>query len=95
MATSTPLELGMVGLGRMGANLVRRAMLDGHRCAGTDVSADAVHALSGEGMTGAASAAELVAKLEAPRVVWVMVPAGRSPSGRLPSSARCSSPATP
>ena len=76
MATSTPLELGMVGLGRMGANLVRRAMLDGHRCAGTDVSADAVHALSGEGMTAAASAAELVTKLEAPRVVWVMVPAG-------------------
>jgi 6-phosphogluconate dehydrogenase len=76
MATSTPPELGMVGLGRMGANLVRRAMLDGHRCAGTDVSADAVRTLSAEGMTGAASTAELVATLEAPRVVWVMVPAG-------------------
>src|SRR5262245_36674597 len=76
MATGSPLQLGMVGLGRMGANLVRRAMRDGHRCVGADVSADAVQALSGEGMTGAASTAELVRLLEPPRVVWVMVPAG-------------------
>jgi 6-phosphogluconate dehydrogenase len=76
MATSSPLQLGMVGLGRMGANLVRRAMRDGHRCVGTDVNADAVQALAGEGMTGAASVAELVAIVEPPRVVWVMVPAG-------------------
>jgi 6-phosphogluconate dehydrogenase len=76
MAASTPLELGMVGLGRMGGNLVRRAMRDGHRCAGTDVNADAVRALADEGMTGAASAEELVAILAPPRAVWVMVPAG-------------------
>ncbi len=76
MATDTPMQLGMVGLGRMGANIVRRALRDGHRCAGTDVSSDAVRALSDEGMTGAASAAELVAVLAPPRVVWVMVPAG-------------------
>ena len=76
MATGTPMELGMVGLGRMGANLVRRLLRDGHRCAGTDVDAEAVSALAGEGMTGAASAADLVAALEPPRVVWVMVPAG-------------------
>jgi 6-phosphogluconate dehydrogenase len=76
MATSAPMQLGMVGLGRMGANLVRRAMSDGHRCAGTDVNADAVAGLVGEGMVGAASAAELVAALEPPRAVWVMVPAG-------------------
>jgi 6-phosphogluconate dehydrogenase len=76
MATETPMQLGMVGLGRMGANLVRRLMRDGHRCVGTDVSADAVAALAGEGMTGAASPAELVQALEPPRAVWVMVPAG-------------------
>jgi 6-phosphogluconate dehydrogenase len=76
MATEAPMQLGMVGLGRMGANLVRRLMRDGHRCVGTDVSADAVAALAGEGMTGAASPAELVQALEPPRAVWVMVPAG-------------------
>jgi 6-phosphogluconate dehydrogenase len=76
MAAGTSLQLGMVGLGRMGANLVRRAMRDGHRCVGTDVSADAVKALEDEGMAGAASPAELVQALEPPRTVWVMVPAG-------------------
>ena len=76
MAASTSLQLGMVGLGRMGANLVRRAMRDGHRCVGTDVSQDAIRSLEAEGMTGGASAAELVHALEPPRTVWVMVPAG-------------------
>jgi 6-phosphogluconate dehydrogenase len=77
MATGSPMQLGMVGLGRMGANLVRRAMRDGHRCAGTDVNADAIQALVDEGMAGAASAQELVAALEPPRTIWVMVPAGQ------------------
>ena len=76
MATTTPMQLGMVGLGRMGANLVRRLQRDGHRCVGTDVSADTVDALAKEGMTGAAGAKELVEALEPPRAVWVMVPAG-------------------
>ncbi len=76
MATSTPMELGMVGLGRMGANLVRRLLRDGHRCAGTDIGADAVAALVDVGMTGASSLEELVAVLSPPRTVWVMVPAG-------------------
>ena len=76
MATDSPLQLGMVGLGRMGANLVRRAMRDGHRCAGTDVNAEVVAGLGAEGMTGATTAAELVSVLEPPRAVWVMVPAG-------------------
>jgi 6-phosphogluconate dehydrogenase len=66
----------MVGLGRMGANIVRRLMRDGHRCAGTDISDEAVAALADEGMTGASSAEELVRALEPPRAVWVMVPAG-------------------
>ena len=76
MATTTPMQLGMVGLGRMGANLVRRLMRDGHRCVGTDVSAEVVKALAGEGMTAAGSPEELVAALAPPRAVWVMVPAG-------------------
>ena len=76
MATDTPMQLGMVGLGRMGANLVRRLMRDGHHCVGTDVGAEVVAALAAEGMTGAATAKELVAALEPPRTVWVMVPAG-------------------
>jgi 6-phosphogluconate dehydrogenase len=76
MATGSPMQLGMVGLGRMGANLVRRVMRDGHACVGTDVSADTVRDVAAEGMTGAASTAELVQALDAPRVVWVMVPAG-------------------
>jgi len=76
MATETPMQLGMVGLGRMGANLVRRLMRDGHTCVGTDVSAEAAAALATEGMTAAASPEELVQALAPPRAVWVMVPAG-------------------
>ncbi|HET9310112.1 MAG TPA: decarboxylating 6-phosphogluconate dehydrogenase [Actinomycetota bacterium] len=70
------MQLGMVGLGRMGAGLVRRLMADGHRCVGYDVSADAVKALEADGATGATSIGAFVAALEAPRAVWIMVPAG-------------------
>ena len=70
------MQLGMVGLGRMGANIVRRLMLDGHECVVYDVNADAVAALAGEGATGADSPEDFVAKLQQPRVVWVMIPAG-------------------
>jgi len=66
----------MVGLGRMGAGIVRRLMKDGHRCVGYDVSPDAVKALEADGADGATSLEEFVAKLERPRAVWVMVPAG-------------------
>jgi 6-phosphogluconate dehydrogenase len=69
-------QLGMVGLGRMGANLVRRLMRDGHECAVYDVNPDAVSTLAGEGANGAGSLAELAEKLAPPRAVWVMVPAG-------------------
>jgi len=69
------MQLGMIGLGRMGANIVRRLMRDGHECVVFDVSPDAVKALEGEGAVGAASLADLVAKLEPPRAVWIMVPA--------------------
>ncbi len=75
MATEHPMQLGMIGLGRMGANLVRRLMRDGHDCVVFDVNQDAVSALAAEGATGASSIADLVAKMEAPRNVWIMVPA--------------------
>ena len=70
------MQLGMVGLGRMGANLVRRLMRDGHECVVTDVSAEAVATLADEGATGSESLADFVAKLEKPRAAWVMIPAG-------------------
>jgi 6-phosphogluconate dehydrogenase len=70
------MQLGMVGLGRMGAGLVRRLIRDGHRCVGYDVSPDAVKALEADGATGASSLEEFAAKLEKPRAAWVMVPAG-------------------
>ncbi len=75
-ASDQRLTLGMVGLGRMGANLARRAMADGHACVVFDPNADAVTALAGDGATGSSSLAELVEALPAPRTVWVMVPAG-------------------
>jgi len=70
------MDLGMVGLGRMGANMARRLMRDGHRVVAYDVNPDAVSELAGEGAEGAASLQELASKLSAPRSVWVMVPAG-------------------
>ena len=76
MPTDTPMQLGMVGLGRMGAGIVRRLMADGHRCVGYDLSPDAVKAVEGDGMTGSGSLEEFAARLEKPRTAWVMVPAG-------------------
>ena len=79
-ATLGGMQLGMIGLGRMGANMVRRLLAAGHQCAGYDVSADAVTELAdttidGRRMIGCASLEELVAALDAPRHVWLMVPA--------------------
>jgi 6-phosphogluconate dehydrogenase len=76
MPTDKPMQLGMVGLGRMGAGIVRRLMADGHRCVGYDVSADAVKAVEADGMTGSGSLEQFAAELEKPRAAWVMVPAG-------------------
>ncbi len=70
------MDLGMVGLGRMGANMARRLMRDGHRIVAYDVNPDVVSELAGEGAEGVASLQELASKLSAPRSVWVMVPAG-------------------
>ncbi|MEI7761442.1 MAG: decarboxylating 6-phosphogluconate dehydrogenase [Thermoleophilia bacterium] len=70
------MQLGMIGLGRMGANIVRRLMRDGHTCVVYDVSPDAVATLVAEGATGANSLDDFVALLEVPRRAWIMVPAG-------------------
>ena len=70
------MQLGMVGLGRMGANIVRRLMRDGHTCVVYDVNPDSIDQLEGEGATGGRTLAEFVEKLERPRVCWVMIPAG-------------------
>ncbi len=70
------MQLGMIGLGRMGASLVRRLTKDGHKCVVYDVSPAAVKKIAGRGVRGSVSIDELVAKLAKPRAVWVMVPAG-------------------
>jgi 6-phosphogluconate dehydrogenase len=70
------MQLGMVGLGRMGANLVRRLMRGGHDCVVYDVSPAAVKALEGEGAVGASSLGDFAARLSPPRAAWIMVPAG-------------------
>src|ERR1700754_2936760 len=69
------MRIGMVGLGRMGANMVRRLIKGGHECVAYDNSADAVKGLVAQGAKGAKTLAELVDQLTAPRAVWIMVPA--------------------
>ena len=69
------MQLGMIGLGRMGANMVRRLLKGGHDCVVFDMSPDAVNELAKEKATGTSSLADLVKKLEKPRAVWLMVPA--------------------
>ncbi|MCS5619868.1 MAG: decarboxylating 6-phosphogluconate dehydrogenase [Myxococcota bacterium] len=78
---SKAMQLGMIGLGKMGANMVRRIMGAGHECVVFDQSPEAVEALKSEGARGATSLAELVSKLDAPRAIWIMVPAGEITEG--------------
>ncbi len=70
------MQLGMIGLGRMGANMVRRLTRGGHQCVAYDRNQSAVSALTGEGITGATTLQEFVKKLDKPRSIWLMVPAG-------------------
>jgi 6-phosphogluconate dehydrogenase len=76
MKTNTSMQLGMVGLGRMGANMVRRLMNGAHDCVVYDRNTETVDAVAKEGATGASSLDDLVKKLKAPRVVWIMLPSG-------------------
>jgi 6-phosphogluconate dehydrogenase len=69
------MQLGMIGLGRMGANMVRRLVKAGHDCIAYDVNRDAVAALEAEGVRGVSTLQELVDSLERPRHIWIMVPA--------------------
>ena len=70
------MQLGMIGLGKMGANMVKRLMSGGHQCVGFDVNSDSVENLIKEGAQGASTLEEFVAMLHVPRIVWCMVPAG-------------------
>ncbi len=69
------MQLGMVGLGRMGANMVRRLMKNGHQCVVYDVTPKSVTELAGEGATGSSSFQDFVSKLTKPRAIWLMIPA--------------------
>ena len=75
MGTKSAMQLGMIGLGRMGANMVRRLLRDGHQCVAFDRSPDAVKELVNDKALGAASLADLVKELAKPRAIWLMVPA--------------------
>ena len=70
------MQIGMIGLGRMGASMVRRLLHGGHQCVVFDKNQDNVKDLAKEGATGAASLEDFVAKLNPPRAAWLMVPAG-------------------
>ncbi len=73
------MQIGMMGLGRMGANMALRLMRGGHQCVAYDINPEAVAALAREGATGAASVDDLITKLEAPRAIWLMLPAAITP----------------
>ncbi len=70
------MQIGMIGLGRMGANMVRRLLKSGHDCVAYDRSADAVQAVAAQGARGVSSLRELIGALKTPRAIWIMVPAG-------------------
>ncbi len=72
------MQLGMIGLGRMGANMVRRLMRGGHQCVVWDVSSENIKKMADDGATGSESLDDFIAKLTKPRVVWIMVPAGEA-----------------
>src|SRR6187399_3691823 len=86
------MQLGMIGLGRMGGNIVRRLMNNGHTAVVYDKDAKAVASLAGEGATGAGTLEDFVAKLEKPRTAWVMLPAGRITEATIAALAKLMQP---
>lgn len=86
------MQLGMIGLGRMGANMVRRLMRGGHHCVVFDVNPEQVQRLAAEGAVGAGSMDELIGRLNKPRALWVMVPAGEATETTVESLAKRLSP---
>src|SRR3990172_8248211 len=86
------MKLGMVGLGKMGANMTRRLLKDGHKVVVTDLNAEAVSAAETDGATGVKDLATLAEKLSTPRVVWVMVPSGPPTENTLSGLAQVLSP---
>ena len=82
------MQLGMVGLGKMGANMTRRLIRGGHELVVSDLSPDAVKQLAGEGAVGSASLEDLVSKLKPPRAAWVMVPAGNATESTVQALAK-------
>ena len=88
------MELGMIGLGRMGSNMVRRLMRAGHHCVVYDLHPEAVQAIAKDGAIGATSFEDFASKLKSPRAVWMMVPAAAVDSTledprSTPRSGRC------
>jgi 6-phosphogluconate dehydrogenase len=77
------MQIGMIGLGRMGGNMVRRLLQGGHECVVYDLNPKAVAELAGEGASGAGTLDEFVAKLRTPRTAWIMVPAGDPTEGMV------------
>ncbi len=86
------MQLGMVGLGRMGGNMVRRLMRGSHKCVVSDLNPGNVRQLVGEGAIGSASLDEFVSKLTVPRAAWLMVPAGNPTEQTVLALAQCMSP---
>src|SRR3977135_837084 len=86
------MQLGMIGLGRMGGNIVRRLMKNGHTAVVYDKDAKAVAGLAGEGATGADTLEDFVAKLETPRTAWVMLPAGKITEATIEALAKLMQP---
>ena len=87
------MQIGVIGLGRMGGNISRRLIQNGHEFVVYDHDAKAVADVSRDGAKGADGLEKLVQQLAAPRAVWVMLPAGKITEDAMPSSASCSPPA--
>ena len=88
------MELGMIGLGRMGGNMTRRLLRGGHRVVVFDPDPEAASALAADGAVPADSIDDMVGRLSTPRAVWTMVPAGEPTEATLDRAATCSPPAT-